>query len=372
MLEVSKKGMRILHVIAGVPQEGGGLVEAVAAFAEEAVRTGHDVTLATVAGDDKISGAIKHAAAAGVCVVRFLPAWPQFLFFSWGMLLRLRSWMKQANIVHVHSSWTFPVWWACWCAWRLHKPIVMSPHGALDPVRLAHSAWKKRLVGGADRFFLCRAAMVHATSMMEHGWIEKFAEKRVNVAVVPNGVRLQPHGAREEREKSERTVLYLGRNHPLKGLDILEAAWRMIKHDGWRLGLVGPGLPDGLIAGDEKWRALRSADVFVLPTRSEGFPLSVLEALAVGTPVITTKRAPWAELISERCGWWVDVGVEPLAKALQEAMSLSDEERWIMGENGRRLVERKYQWEMVSRQMVELYESASRENESGKKQSAID
>ncbi len=149
--------------------------------------------------------------------------------------------------------------------------------------------------------------------------------------------------------------MYLGRNHLLKGLDLLTEAWERVKRDGWRLKLVGPGLPGGLVEGEEKWRVLRAADVFVLPTRSENFGIVVAEALAAGVPVITTKGAPWAELVSENCGWWVEVGVEPRAEALREAMGLTDEERRAMGENGRRLVERKYKWEAVGARMVEVY-----------------
>ena len=360
--------MKILHVVAGLPRSGGGLAELVPQFARGASEAGHTVVIATVASmDDRLSDAAGEALGAGIRVVRFAPSWPRFLFFSWRMLWGLRFWVKQAEIIHVHSNWTFPVWWACfWAMWQ-KKPFVMSPQGTFDPVRLEHSAWKKNLVGWLDRFFLRRASVVHATSEMECGWIERFVshkgKKRAKIAVVPNGVNIEKTMFIESQHVTglvasrERVVLYLGRNHPLKGLDLLEKAWKKVKRDGWRLELIGEGLPGGLIAGDEKWHAIKIADVFVLPTRSEGFPLSVLEALAVGVPVITTKGAPWAELVSERCGWWIDVGVEPLAEALREAMSLTDEERRVMGENGRRLVGRKYQWKMVAKQMVELYET---------------
>ena len=365
--------MKILHVVAGLSPSGGGLSEAVPMFAWKAAMAGQTVILATIATDtDRLSDVTEKARSYGVKVVCFAPSWPHFLFFSWQMFFGFRYWVKQADIIHIHSNWTFPVWWACLLAILLGKPYVMSPHGAFDPVRLIHSAWKKKLVGWMDRFFLRRAALVHALSEVEAKWIEcAIANKRTRqmICIVPNGVEYLDKDTETARkccdrllgdaQEKTRTVLYLGRNHPLKGLDILGEAWQKVKRDGWRLALVGAGLPDGVVEGEKKWSVLRSADVFVLPTRSEGFPLSVLEALAVGVPVITTKGAPWEELVSEQCGWWVDVGVEPLADALREAMNLTDKERRVMGENGQRLIERKYKWETVAKQMVELYETVA-------------
>jgi glycosyltransferase involved in cell wall biosynthesis len=237
-------------------------------------------------------------------------------------------------------------------------------------------------------------------------------------------------------------ALFLSRLHPLKGLGMLIDAWAEIPHAGWQLlvvgtdeagheaeikarverrGLAGAVTFGGPRYGDEKVAVMQAADLFVLPTHSENFGIVVAEALACGVPVITTKGAPWGEILGEegsnappdgaagssaspggaagssappdgaagsnappdgaagssaspggaagssaspdgaagssgRCGWWVDVGVDPLARALEEAMSLTDEERRAMGENGRRLVEAKYQWPMIAARMARVYE----------------
>jgi len=76
--------------------------------------------------------------------------------------------------VHVHSQWTFPVWWGAWLALRYKKTLVMSPRGCLDPVRLQHSAWKKWLAGWMDRGLLRRASVIHATCESEKRWIQAF------------------------------------------------------------------------------------------------------------------------------------------------------------------------------------------------------
>lgn len=289
--------------------------------------------------------------------------------------------VEAADLVHTHSQWTFPVWWGCRTALAAGKPLMMSPQGCLDPRRLVHSAWKKRLAGLFDRGFLRRATVIHATSSAEQGWIQRYVGGSPHVAVIPNGVDMPPpHPLTKPAGRPRtRTVLSLGRLHPLKGLDLLVDAWRMVSPglepgDRWELVIAGPdeqgtraalerqARQDGLsnvrftgpLYGEDKARALAGADLFVLPSRSENFGIVVAEALAAGVPAITTTGTPWQE-IHGSCGWWVDVAAEPLASALREAMNLGDDERAAMGERGRSLVEAKYRWASVGRAMVELY-----------------
>jgi glycosyltransferase involved in cell wall biosynthesis len=300
------------------------------------------------------------------------------------MQRKLTAVVRAADLVHVHSQWTFPVWWGCRTALAAGKPLVMSPQGCLDPVRLAHSAWKKRLAGLFDRRFLRQASVIHATSNAERGWIERYVGGRPRIEVIPNGVDL-PAATSPAAKPAGRTrqVLSLGRLHPLKGLDLLIDAWQMASQelepgDRWELVIAGPdeqgtrggleqkarqhGLSNvrftGPLYGEDKAQALASADLFVLPSRSENFGIAVAEALAAGLPAITTKGAPWQE-IHGSCGWWADVAAEPLATALREAMRLGDGERAAMGQRGRALVEAKYRWESVGRAMVGMYQAVT-------------
>jgi len=106
--------MKILHIVAGLSPAGGGLSEVVPRFAMEASGLGHDVTLATIAsGDEPLSHAATEAALSGVSIVRFAPSAPRALFSRWDMLRGLPALAHAADIAHVHSNWTFPVWWGC-------------------------------------------------------------------------------------------------------------------------------------------------------------------------------------------------------------------------------------------------------------------
>lgn len=377
--------MKILHVVAGLPHEGGGLAEFVPMLAAEAAREEHSVVIALVAQQaSELSEAASRAAASGVSLVRFRPSWPSAAFFSWDMVRGLAALVRDADVVHVHSAWTFPVWWASRNAVALGRPFVISPHGALDPVRLRHSAFKKAAVAFLDRWCLRHASAIHVTSSAEGDWVRRYLAPRPcpPVAVIPGGIRLPKAGRPARPPCSARRMLYLGRLHPLKGLPTLVEAWQRVQPPGWQLMIAGPdshgvrgalerqirqlGLPaaadpaacgirlSGPLYGADKDAALAAADVVVLPSLSENFGLVVAESLAAGTPVITTTATPWSQ-IAARCGWCVTADVDSIAGAISAATAMTDKQRRLLGNEGRLMVESDYTWPVVGRRMLGLY-----------------
>jgi len=103
-----------------------------------------------------------------------------------------------------------------------------------------------------------------------------------------------------------------------------------------------------------KLQALTDADLFALPTLNENFAMTVAESLVCGTPVISTKGAPWRELDSRRCGWWIDHGPEAMAAALRGAMSLSDEERRAMGRRGQEWMKEDFSWQVIGQMALNV------------------
>jgi glycosyltransferase involved in cell wall biosynthesis len=157
----------------------------------------------------------------------------------------------------------------------------------------------------------------------------------------------------------------------------LISAWSRARPANWQLHLVGPdgaghrrevealikhlGLAEsvrlqGEVSDLDKWKVFEEADLFVLPSLSENFGVVVAEALASGLPVITTTAAPWAGLVEERCGWWIDVGIEPLEAALREATALTPDQRHELGHRGREYVRRSFSWHHVATQIRAVYE----------------
>ena len=236
--------MRILHVCAGWQETNGAAV--IARFvAEEQRRQGHDVR-----------------------------------FGTWAALKEIRA----ADEVWTHCGW-LPVLWR---AGLFARRLVRMPEACYDPVRLAYHGWKKRLAGPVERFFLRRAQKVMATCEAERDWILAYEPKaRVEVMDIKRFFNLE--SASPFRPSKPVHVLYLGRRHPLKGVEYLERAVDGMQDVELRIVSEAVGA-----AKDAAWDW---CDVLVLPTLSENFGLVVAEALERGKCVITTDGAP---------AWWED------------------------------------------------------------------
>ena len=100
--------------------------------------------------------------------------------------------------------------------------------------------------------------------------------------------------------------------------------------------------------GDAKWQLYNDSDLFVLPSHSENFGNVIAEALSQGIPVLTTNGTPWAILKAKSCGWWIETGIEPLKSCLAEILKIPIEKLANMGDRGRDLVEKHYNWEQAA------------------------
>jgi len=309
---------------------------------------------------------------------------------SWGALRRLgRStemrdavFGSEAHLFHTHGMWMMPNVYPARAASLLGRPLVLTPRGMLAPDALKFSRLQKSLFWQIVQKPSIKAVKCfHATAEQEYHEIRAFG-LRQPVAVIPNGIDIPI----EESSYSDVTsasscrpyILSLGRIHPKKGLDRLVTAWSRVERafPAWELRIVGSserGYREELVRlasqlavkrirfseaifGEEKNRLLRDAELFVLPTLNENFGMVVAESLVAGTPVISTKGAPWAGLQKHRCGWWIDQGVDAIVATLHVAMSLSVEDRFAMGARGRAWMENDFSWTGVSAKMAATYE----------------
>ncbi len=270
--------MKILHIVAGL-EESNGMANTARQFAEEERAQGHELV---VTND-------------------------------------LSALDATVDVVCLHGAWLPILWRAAKRAKRLGAKLVIRPAGSYDPVRLAYHGWKKRLVSFFEHRMLMRADVVLATCQAEADWIRKY-EPRVRKVEVTDLRRFfdlnheihergeggdfdlnhETHETHEKEGGRSLHLLYLGRRHPLKGVEFLEEAVREIQSSGegtteekgqkrtrrCELRIVSNAFDE------EKERVWEWCDVLVLPTLSENFGRVVAEALERGKRVITTDGAP--------------------------------------------------------------------------------
>ena len=353
--------MRVLHVIPTL-QRAAGTSIFVAKIAQWLSKAGVDVSVAIAdpLGDD------------------IYPLSHQVRLISIADLLKSRT--LTFDIVHIHALWVPILHRVNAWARKTGKPVVWSPHGMLTPWAMNNKRWKKWLGWWLyQKWDLRRAQLIHVTANSEMDDVRRLGLAN-KVIIAPLGVDSQDCFERARHDNGKRVLLFVSRVQKKKGLCNLAKAWAMLSRelrDKWCVRIVGPDQEDHtkevLVECDrlgvaKEWafvgpkyeyelqQEYANADIFVLPTFSENFGSVVIEALARSVPVITTKGAPWEELIKRQCGWWIDIGVEPLADALKDAMSLGDAQRREMGARGRALVEEKYTWDAVVKAMMKGYE----------------
>ena len=258
----------------------------------------------------------------------------------------------------------------------LKMPVIVIPNGVEIPEALKAEGGTKPEGSGAedyDEVVARRATPLSGRKVSSNLKPEK--------AQGDYGVGIRDEGFKGEGDSGFRTALFLSRIHPKKGLPMLVEAWAKVRPAGWRMRVAGPdegghraeiaamiheaGLDDvwsleGELSDEEKWKVFREADLFILPTYSENFGISVAEAMASGLPVITTTGAPWKGLLSHHCGWWVDPSVEALSGVLAEATASGDDTLREMGLRGRSWMANEFSWKGVAESMSKAYKTLIR------------
>ncbi|WP_240125352.1 glycosyltransferase [Thermomonas alba] len=359
--------MKLLHVVPHISAEASGPSYSVPRLCQALAEDGHAVRLSCLGAARPVPGV----------QVDVHPQWPVARRFaiSPAHARALARAAHEVDIVHNHSLWSMVNVAAGWVVPGKRAKLVVSPRGTLSSWALGHSRWRKRLLWPLQRRVLARADLLHATSEAEYHDI-RARGFQAPVVVIPNGIDVPPLPPRRPQD-GLRTLLFLGRLHPVKGIDRLLDAWaaleamfpewqlviagkgesaheEAIKAQAARLGLQRVHFP-GALYGEDKAVAYRAADLFVLPTHSENFGMVVAEALAHGCPAIVSKGAPWSGLEREGCGWWIDHDVPTLQAALTHAMAQSADILQAMGAQGREWMRREYGWMSVAQRMTAAY-----------------
>lgn len=304
---------------------------------------------------------------------------PDILRFAPKIEAALRQ--DELEILQLHGLWQFPSIQALQWRKRHQRPLIVSPHGMLDSWALRNSSWKKRIARALfeDRN-LRGAACIRALCESEADSIRALGLK-TPIAIIPNGIDLPPEVELRQGNPSERkTLLYLGRLHPKKGLLETVAAWGIFKQKAptlasqWRLVIAGWGnsayenevraaVAEQRLAEDvelvgptfgvQKDELLAAASAFVLASYSEGLPMAVLEAWAHGKPVLMTRACNLPE--GFQSGAAKEISTDPEGIAVALSTYLRSDALVGCGEAGRKLVEDKFTWHTIGHQLDQLH-----------------
>ncbi|MGC9966113.1 MAG: glycosyltransferase [Syntrophobacteraceae bacterium] len=362
--------MRIIHSIHSIADQATGPSQAVHGFCDSLIKEGHDVTLATLDWAPMVSS----------------PAYLKTFSLGFGpkRLGRspaMKSWLqekvasREVDIFHSHSLWMMPTIYPGHLARKYGVPFVVSPHGTFSQYAMASGSRLKRIYWPlVQRPALRAVSCFHATGDLEYLDIRGLGFSQP-VAVIPNGVEVPRNYCRAENSE-RRTLLYLGRLHEEKGVDTLLYAWKVVaeKFPEWELKIVGPdrghlgvlkALTEKLglariqfeteLYGEAKDIEYSSADLYVIPSISENFAITVAEALANGTPVIATKGTPWSALEARDVGWWIDLGVDPLIGCLENVLKIPRSKLQEMGLRGREWIKDEFSWAKVATKIATTY-----------------
>ena len=378
--------MKVLHVVRGL-SNSSGTTHIVGPLSEEQARQGCEVSVYYVE-----KGADPSVEPDGQLVD--CQSFPLTLPFSnpgvsLGFAKAIGKDIAQYDFIHVHAVWNFPTFFAMRSALGKGVPYMVAPQGSFDPWALKQSYWRKKVYGPICEIpLLNKATCLQALTSRE---AEQFQQCgiRAPVVVIPNGVdernflqQGESLARRLDLPAGQRTLLFLSRLHPKKGVDILIKAFARFSSTRDDVTLViaggdgGSGYKDtlldlvselgirekcrfvGEVRGRDKFDILLGADAFALLSHSEGLPVAILEAMAAALPVIITHDCNLPEVARHEAGEIVNADIDEAAEALAR---LFDEpcRAKTTGLNGRRLVKEQFTWNTIARRTLRCYEAYS-------------
>lgn len=365
--------MKIIHYIPSIDRTSGGTTAYIQLLANELGKL-TELHIATHRGN--------YPTEMKNCLVHYIrPSIWKGMKQEWQRLLEA----IHPDIVHINCCWMPGCAFAQKWAQELGYKVVLTPHGMLEPWIIQRHYWTRKVPALLlyQKRAVTKADYLHATAESEKENLIKLGYNS-NIEVIANGIDVENIQLKKDW-KRKKQVLFLSRIHIKKGIEFLIEAVAALKNDlvGYSIQIAGEGEVDyinqlkqkvqslgveklivfcGGVYGNQKWNLYQQADLFILPTYSENFGIVVAEALASGTPVITTQGTPWQELETMNCGWWMEVGTQPTINAIKSFLQLSEIDLEKMGRNGRALIETKYSAKKMAEDIFSLYKKLTKWN----------
>lgn len=380
--------MKLLRVIATLDPRHGGPSAGLRAITPALAARGHETTFVSIDSPERAASFVSGSRAIGLG-----PAQGGYAYSP-----RLEPWLRahaaEFDAVFVHGLWQHPGRAVHAALGHRAPPYFVFPHGMLDPwFRRAYPlkhAKKWAYWHLCERRVLSDAAAVFFTCAEERRLAQRtFPRFECNAHVVAYGTNVPAADAAAAQraawaamvpELSSRPFwLFLGRIHPKKGVDLLVRAYRQLALEATStlpaLVIAGPSqdaeylaavreqtreLPasglvlwPGMLEGAAKWGALRTAEAFVLPSHQENFGIAAAESLAVGTPVLLTRKVNiWTEIVEARAGLEAKDDFAGIFQLLQRWSGTTSEERLTMRAAAVKLFRDRYEIGRVAESLI--------------------
>lgn len=286
----------------------------------------------------------------------------------------LKKSQQEFNIFHLHSLWTFQS--LIFMGLKGNIKRVISTHGMLDVWALNNNKIKKKIALFLfEKRNLTKCDCIHALCFEEYNSVRKIV-KNTPIAIIPNGVTIPEDFVKKTENTGEsKKLLFFGRLHPKKGLLNLIDAWGKSNHDNWELIICGPdennfkrklekkvdtlnvkniSIVDGKY-GEEKVRIFKEASAFILPSFSEGLPMSVLEAWSFKLPALITKECNLHDSLKNQIAIEISTSVDGIVNGISTLAKKTDEDLLELGEKSYDYVKSNFSWDIVRNQMKDLY-----------------
>ncbi|HEY9833806.1 MAG TPA: glycosyltransferase [Stenomitos sp.] len=381
--------MRILHVIPALGSVYGGPSKGVVELVQIIGSLGISVDIVTTNanGSTNLNVPLHTWIPEKYYRVQYFPYWH---LFDYKVSLSLTRWLfehvNKYDLVHTHAIFSYPVLPAYWaCQWH-QVPYLVTPHGMLEPWALSYKARKKHFYYSLfEKPALERANAIQMLASSEAERIKALNLKAPTV-IVPNGIHRQDFEPLLSPElfyqkfshtRNKTLIIFLGRIDPKKGLDLLASAFAKVNAQFPQTHLIVAG-PDnigflptaqsyfaeagcleavtftGMLTGSLKYSALAAASLYVAPSYSEGFSVSVLEGMASGLPCVITTGCNFPEAAAAQAAHVVDIDADEIALALIQCLS-NPQQAKEMGQCARQLIFEHYTWECIAAKMIEVY-----------------
>jgi glycosyltransferase involved in cell wall biosynthesis len=376
--------VKILNVVMSLDRvTGGGTAERTFQMSRSLAKAGQECTILTT---DVGVTPERLKELAGVKVVALSSISRRFYLprFKYREIARL---VKESDVIHLMTHWTFLNALVYVIAKRHRKPYVVCPAGVL--LIYGRSKIKKAIYNWLVGRRLIRDATRHiAITPDEIPQFKSYGVKDESIIVIPNGIdpeSFEDDNVAEFRGKfalgSAPIILFMGRLNPAKGPDLLLEAFCRARHElaPYQLVFAGPdqGMSSdlkaravhhqvadrvhllGYVGGGDKSRAYHAADLLVIPSRREAMSIVVLEAGAVGTPVLITDQCGFDEIAEAGGGAVVPASVEGLQNGLTKMLENGADLK-STGERLKEFVVRRFLWDSIIDTYVQLYRELSR------------